>query len=95
MAAETATLPRTVKMWGRGQLTIPRDIREEIGFGENTVASIVRIGRSIVITPKLLRRVSLAGKVEKAAKRGGISLKDLIRDLERERDRYNRENYPS
>jgi bifunctional DNA-binding transcriptional regulator/antitoxin component of YhaV-PrlF toxin-antitoxin module len=66
MAAETATLPRTVKMWGRGQLTIPRDIREEIGFGENTVASIV-----------------------------GISLKDLIRDLERERDRYNRENYPS
>lgn len=76
-------------------MTIPRDIREEIGFGENTVASIVRIGRSIVITPKLLHRVSLAGKAEKAAKKEGISLKDLIRDLERERNRYNRKNYPS
>ena len=95
MANEMSTLPRTAKMWGRGQLTIPRDIREEVGFGENTVVSIVKVGRSIVITPKILRRASLAVKVEKAAKKEGISLNDLIRDIKSERDVYNRENYRS
>ncbi len=93
MATEVADRSKTARMWGRGQLTIPRDIRDELGLAENTVVSIVRVGRCAVLTPKVLRRASLARKTERAMRKTGITLEDLLRDLGNERDRYNRETH--
>ena len=42
---------------------------------------------------KNLLRKNLARKVEKAMKEKGLTLKDLFADLEKERIKYNRENY--
>jgi len=43
-----------VKVWGRGQLTIPVSLRKELLLSEDTVMSIVNVGGSIILTPKKL-----------------------------------------
>ena len=93
MENNVVTLPKTIRVWERGQLTIPKDIREEVNIGENSAVNIFRIGKSIIITPKMLLGPKLARQVEKAMKKEGITLNDLISDLKKERERYNRETY--
>lgn len=93
MRAELATSPKTIKIWERGQLTIPKEVREDLDLNDFTMVNIFRIGKNIIITPKKLLRANLARKVQKAARKEKTTLKDLLSDLEKERERYNRENY--
>ena len=93
MKLELATSPKTVKIWERGQLTIPKEVREDLDLSDFTTVSIFRVGKNIIITPKKLLRANLARKFEKAMKKEKLTLKDLLSGLEKERERYNRENY--
>ena len=93
MRTELATSPKTIKIWERGQLTIPKEVREDLDLNDFTTVSIFRVGKNIIITPKKLLRANLARKFEKAMKKEKLTLKDLLAGLEKERERYNRENY--
>ena len=93
MRAELATSPKTIKIWERGQLTIPKEVREDLDLSDFSTVSIFRVGKNIIITPKKLLRANLARKFEKAMKKEKLTLKDLLAGLEKERERYNRENY--
>lgn len=93
MKLELATSPKTVKIWERGQLTIPKEVREDLDLSDFTTVSIFRVGKNIIITPKKLLRANLARKFEKAMKKEKLTLKDLLAGLKKERERYNRENY--
>jgi len=88
-----ATLPKPVKLWGRGQLTIPKEVREALNLEENGQLNVFVVGRCLVMTPKRLLRASLAKEVEKAMKAKKLRLDDVLKDLEEERQRYNREAY--
>jgi AbrB family looped-hinge helix DNA binding protein len=83
-----ATTPRLAKVRIRGQVTIPRDIREEMNLDEEATVNIFRVGRALLMTPKQLQRSSLAKKVEREMKRQGLSLDDLLADLRTQRKRY-------
>lgn len=93
MRTELATSPKTIKIWERGQLTIPKEVREDLDLNDFSMVNIFRVGKNIIITPKKLLRANLARKIERAMKKEKITLKDLLSDLEKERGRYNRENY--
>ena len=88
-----STVPKSVKLWGRGQLTIPKEVRQALKLNEENHLSVFVVGRCLVLTPKRLLGPSLAKDVEKAMKAKGLSLEDLLRDLKTERQRYNREQY--
>ena len=88
-----ATIPKLVRMWGRGQLTIPKQVREALELGEESQLTVFAVGRCLVLTPKVLQRASLAKEVERAMKAKGIGLEDLIGALRQQRQRYNRERY--
>lgn len=89
------TVPKPVKLWGRGQLTIPKEVRRALKLeGENQL-SIFVVGRCLVLTPKRLLGPALAKEVERSMKAKGLSLEDLLRELKQERRRYNRERYGS
>ena len=88
-----STVPRSVKLWGRGQLTIPKEIRQALKWDEENHLSVFMVGRCLVLTPKRLLGPALAKDVEKAMKAKGLSLDDVLRDLRAERQRYNRERY--
>ena len=87
------TLPKTIKVWSRGQLTIPREIREKTGLDEGGVVNIFSVGSSLVITPKKLLRPSLSKQVEESMRQQKITLKELLADLKKQRATYNKEKY--
>ena len=87
------TIPQPVKLWGRGQLTIPKEIRNALKLDEEQQLSVFVVGRCLVLTPKRLLGPALAKEVERSMKAKGLSLEDLLRDLKEERRRYNREQY--
>ena len=82
-----------VKVWGRGQLTIPISLRREISLGEEAVMSIVNVGESIILTPKKLIGDVVAKKGQREMKKIGLNLENILADLEKQRKRYNKERY--
>lgn len=87
------TMPKSVKLWGRGQLTIPKELREALKMDDETQLSVFIVGQCLMLTPKRLTRASLAKNLEKSMKEQGISLESLLNGLKIERKRYTREKY--
>ena len=81
----------TVKVWGRGQLTIPASIRKELKLDEDTSLTIVKAGDVVLLTPRKLVGDAVAKKASRAMKQAGLKLDDLLADLKKQRERYNRE----
>ena len=82
------TTPEPVKLWGRGQLTIPKAVRHALRLEEEDHLSVFVVGRCMVLTPKRLLRVSLAKDVQRAMKAKRLTLKDVLKTLKEERRRY-------
>ncbi len=80
-----------VKVWGRGQLTIPASIRKELKLDEDTSLTIVKAGDVVLLTPRKLVGDAVAKKASRAMKQAGLKLDDLLADLKKQRERYNRE----
>jgi len=89
-----ATVLKLVRVRSRGQLTIPKDMREALSLDENTGLNLFRVGKVLIMSPKRLQRASLAKEVEREMKRKGLTLKDLISDLRVQREKYLAEAYP-
>lgn len=85
------TLPTPVKLWGRGQLTIPRVLRQALKLDEESQLTVFVVGPCLVLTPKRLLRASLAKDVEREMKEKGLSLEELLTTLKIERQRYHHE----
>lgn len=87
------TVPRPVKLWGRGQLTIPKELRHALKLDETPVVNVFAVGRCLIVTPKQLLRPSLARDIERSMKAKGLTLSDLLQTLKEERRRYTRRKY--
>ena len=87
------TIPKPIKLWSRGQLTIPRAVREALRLDEDSELSVFVVGPCLILTPKRLVRASLAKTVERTMQRQGTRLEDLLKSLKEERRRYNRTAY--
>lgn len=85
----------SVKVRGRGQVTIPASIRKELDLGDDATLSVVKVGEVLVLTPRKLIGDAVAKKAARAMKKAGLRLEDLLTDLDKQRDRYNRERYGS
>jgi bifunctional DNA-binding transcriptional regulator/antitoxin component of YhaV-PrlF toxin-antitoxin module len=83
----------TVKVWGRGQLTIPSSIRKELHLDEEGTMTLVKIGDVLLLTPQRLLGDEVAKKAARTMKKAGLKLEDLLADLSKQRTRYNRERY--
>jgi AbrB family looped-hinge helix DNA binding protein len=83
----------TVKVWGRGQLTIPSSIRKELHLDEEGTMTLVKVGDVLLLTPQRLLGDDVARKVARTMKKAGLKLDDLLADLSKQRTRYNKERY--
>lgn len=88
-----AIAPQAVKLWGRGQLTIPKGIRKALRLDDRAVLNIFAVGNNLILTRKQLLGPSLAKEFQRAMKKQGLTLKGLLKSLKEERRRTLRERY--
>jgi AbrB family looped-hinge helix DNA binding protein len=77
----------------RGQLTIPKKIREMSQIEEGNVVSIFPIGDSLIITPKRLELDEARRQLKKLVKASGLTLEELTKGLKEERAALFKETY--
>lgn len=72
---------KKVRVWGKGQFTIPADMRERLGIGVDTILEVFQIGKAIVATPENLKIRELAGAVQKDMDKNQIDIDALLAEL--------------
>lgn len=77
----------------RGQLTIPKKVREAGNLYEGEVVSIIPVGDTLIITPKKLELEEARREIRKILKASGVSIEDLIEGLKEERGALFKEIY--
>ncbi|MBI4824102.1 MAG: AbrB/MazE/SpoVT family DNA-binding domain-containing protein [Nitrospirae bacterium] len=77
----------------RGQLTIPKKIREMSHLEEGQVVSIIPVGDAVIITPKRLELDEARRQIKKILKESGLSAEDVLAGLKEEREALFKETY--
>jgi len=77
----------------RGQLTIPKEVREKGALSDGEAVTIIPVGDSILVTPKRLGLEEARREIRKIMKDAGVTLEDLLEGLEEERTRLFEETY--
>jgi AbrB family looped-hinge helix DNA binding protein len=72
---------KKVRVWGKGQFTIPAEMRERLGIKEDTILEVFQAGRAIVATPEKMLVKELAATVRKEMEKSGVDLKQLLAEL--------------
>jgi AbrB family looped-hinge helix DNA binding protein len=85
--------PYIAEIKARGQLTIPKKVREEGNLYEGETVTIIPIGDSILVTPKRLELDEARREIRKILKASGTSLDELLSGLEGERNALFVETY--
>ncbi len=85
--------PYKADIKARGQLTIPKKVREEGSLYEGETVIIIPIGDSILVTPKRLELDEARREFRKIMKASGATLEELISGLEDERGPLFEETY--
>lgn len=69
----------------RGQLTIPKKIRDMIHFEEGQAVSILPVGDSVIITPRRLELDEARRQIRRILKQSKSSVEELLAGLKEER----------
>lgn len=77
----------------RGQLTIPKEVREKGALHDGEAVTIIPIGDSILVTPHKLGLEEARREIRKLMKRAGVTAEELIGGLEEERAKVFEETY--
>jgi len=85
--------PYKAEVKSRGQLTIPKRVRESGHLEEGQSVSIIPIGDSLLVTPKTLKLEDARRELRRIMRASGLSLEALLEELSEERDLLYRETY--
>ena len=77
----------------RGQITIPKAIRQVSNLDEGQIVSIIPVGESIIITPKRMQLDEARRQMRKILLSSGVSVEELVEGLEEERSKLFGELY--
>lgn len=72
---------KKVRVWGKGQFTIPSEIRDRLGIGEDTFLEVFQAGKAIIATPEKLSVKELASSVQKEMGQKEINIEELLTEL--------------
>jgi len=84
----------TIQIRGKGSFTLPVNLRNKYGLDEGDVFTLIDMGDgSIMLTPRQSEVNRLGERVSKIMDAEGISLEDLLINLDEERETYYRDHY--
>lgn len=84
---------KKVRVWNKGQITIPKSIRENLNIEDDTILNLIQIGNAIFITPRELKLSGLAREFREIIKKEGLSEKELMKALKEARKEIYEERY--
>ena len=75
-------LPGTdIELRERGQLTLPKQLRDELHLETGDALRAVRIANGTVLTPRRIDLDSLRKQMRKLMKQHGVTADEILRDL--------------
>jgi AbrB family looped-hinge helix DNA binding protein len=77
----------TTRIGEKGQLTIPKEFREDLGLGAGAPFVVLRIGDGLILIPEQRRFEQLCRRVTSALSRGGVEPDTLLATFPRARKR--------
>jgi AbrB family looped-hinge helix DNA binding protein len=80
-----------VRLRGRGQITVPQTVRDDLDVSEGDILTLFQVGDVILLTPKQPQVPRLADKIADLMEAEDVSLADLLAGLEEEREAMWRE----
>lgn len=75
----------TTKIGEKGQLTVPKQFREDLGLGTGAPFAVLRLGDGLILLPQQQRFERLCEKIGAVLAGGGISPEAMLASLPRAR----------
>jgi AbrB family looped-hinge helix DNA binding protein len=84
----------TTRIGEKGQLTVPKEYRDELGLERGAPVAVVRIGNGLILIPEQIRFRRLCESISSVLANRGITAADLQASLPQARDRVYARRYP-
>lgn len=85
--------PYRTRVRNRGQLTIPKEIRENGALADGEAVTIIPVGEAILVSARKLGLDEARREIRKLMKRSGVTAEELLEGLDQERDPLYEETY--
>jgi len=86
-----ATMSGEIK--ARGQLTVPKKIRDMLGLEEGQAVTFIAIGDSVIISPRRLDPDAARRQIRRLLRESGLTEAQILAELRKERKALFRESY--
>ncbi len=85
MSTHTTTLEymTTTKIGEKGQLTVPKEFRDELGLGMGAPVAVLRLGDGLILLPEQRRFERLCERVRSRLTAAGLTSEDILATLQR------------
>jgi AbrB family looped-hinge helix DNA binding protein len=95
MATHDTTLEylTTTKIGEKGQLTVPKQFREDLGLGNGAPFAVLRLGDGLILLPEQQRFERLCQRVSSSLAAAGLASDDLLATLPEARNRVYARRY--
>jgi AbrB family looped-hinge helix DNA binding protein len=95
MATHSPTLEylTTTRIGEKGQLTVPKQFREDLGLGNGAPFAVLRLGNGLILLPEQQRFERLCQQVSSSLTTAGLRPEDLLATLSEARDRVYARRY--
>jgi AbrB family looped-hinge helix DNA binding protein len=95
MASRQTTLEylTTTKIGEKGQLTVPKQFRKDLGLGTGAPFAVLRLGDGLVLLPEQQRFERLCEHISSSLGRAGVTEKDALASLPDVRKRLYERRY--
>ena len=95
MATQDTTLEylTTTKIGEKGQLTVPKQFREDLGLGTGAPFAVLRLGDGLILLPEQQRFEHLCERVSSALSCAGLTPRAVLATLPETRERVFKRHY--
>lgn len=83
----------TTKIGEKGQLTVPKQFRQDLGLGTGAPFAVLRLGDGLILMPEQRRFEQLCQKIGASLASAGLTSGDLLATLPGARDRVYARRY--
>lgn len=84
----------STRLGEKGQLTVPKEYRDELGLKAGAPMAVLRIGAGLILLPEQKRFEQLCDSIAAALERAGVSPSEVLAGLPAARLRFFRKTYP-